>query len=141
MKPTKHLAIIAVSIAMSSSLFAQNIVKSVRANELTPQIWNEYNKGEIQELLIEFQQGDKLPVTFQAEGDLLETTEANPSYVTVQRSFWVQMKQNSLQLSLDGTHFKPFKKLIAGSLSVGAGAGQQGGIANSINIGFKAMIK
>lgn len=137
MKTTKHLAIVVVGIAMSTSLFAQ----SFRASELTPQIWDKYNKGEIRELVVEFQQGDKIPVTLQAEGDLLETSEANPSYVTVQRNFWVQMKHNDLKLSLDGTHFKPFKKVVEGSLTVGAGAEQQGGIANAINVGFKAMIK
>lgn len=137
----KHLTIIIVSIVMSSSLFAQNSVKSLRPNELTPQIWNQYNKGEIQELIVEFRQGDKLPNTLQTEGDLLETSEANPSYVTVQRNFWVQMKPNDLQLSLDGSHFKPFQKVVSGELTIGTGAENPGGVANSINVGLKAMIK
>lgn len=141
MKTNKHLAAMVVGILMSSSLFAQSAVKSLRASELTPQIWNRYNNGEIQTLLVEFQHGDKLPVTLLAEGDLFETSEANPSYVTVQRNFWVQIKHDAVLLSLDGTHFKPFQKMISGSLTVGAGAENQGGVANSINVGFKAMLK
>lgn len=137
MKTTQHLTLVALSIALTSSLFAQTF----RASDLTSQIWSKYHKGEIQELTVEFRQGDKLPVSLQLEGDLLETSEANPSYVTVQRSFWVQMKQNALELSLDGTHFKPFKQLTNNTLTVGTGAEQQGGIANAINIGLKALIK
>lgn len=80
-------------------------------------------------------------MTFQAEGDLLETKVINPSYLVVKRSFWVRVEQKDVLMSLDGTHFKPFNQIIGGSFTVGASSDQNGGPANAINMLFKGNLK
>ncbi|MFN7685700.1 MAG: hypothetical protein ACK5QT_09860 [Oligoflexia bacterium] len=115
--------------------------RTVRATELTPQVWSQFDKGEISDLTVEFRQGDEIPVTLQTEGDLLETKSASPTYIGVKRSFWVRMEQNQILMSLDGTHFKPFNQVIGGSFTVGASSDQIGGPASAINMLFKGYLK
>lgn len=123
-------------VAAASSVQA----RTVRATDLNSAIWSEINKGTATDIIVEFRQGDRLPVTINAEGDLIETTEVNNSYVVVKRNFWIQPQANSLLLSLDGQTFKPVGDLLTGSLEAGAGA-PTGGIANAINVTFKAYLK
>ena len=115
--------------------------RTVRATELNPQIWSQYNKGEFNELTVEFRQGDEVPLNFQAEGDLLETKVSNPSYLGVKRTFWVRMEQKQILMSLDGVNFKPFNQIIGGSFTVGASSEPNGGPANALNVLLKAFLK
>src|SRR5690606_15542266 len=91
------LGMVAAVIALGASAAE---ARTVRATELTSKIWSQLDKGEIEDLIVEFRQGDEIPVTLQTEGDLLETKSANPSYVGVKRSFWVRMEQNQILMSL-----------------------------------------
>ena len=142
MNKSKFLTtMIGALLLLSTQLFAQGTTKVVRATKLSPALWGQFHKGEIECLQVEFRQGDEIPVQLNAEGDLLETSESNPSYVTVKRGFWVQMKQDDVQISFDGTNYKPFKEAIAGTITAGASSDEQGGIANAINLGFKLLMK
>lgn len=132
------LGMVATVIALGTSAAE---ARTVRATELTAKIWSQLDKGEIEDLIIEFRQGDEIPVTLQTEGDLLETKSANPSYVGVKRSFWVRMEQNQILMSLDGVQFKPFHQMLSGSFTVGASSDQSGGPANAINMLFKGFLK
>ena len=128
-------------LLLSTQIFANGTTKVVRATKLSPQIWAQFHKGEIARLQVEFRQGDEIPVMLNAEGDLLETSESNPSYVTVKQGFWVQMKQDDIEVSLDGTNYKPFKEAIAGTITAGTSSDQQRGVASAINLGFKLLLK
>ncbi len=135
-------AVVALAIfSLGSEVRAQTPVKRVRAVELTSQLWSDFNKGEIQELVVEFRHGDRLPITLAAEGDLLETAELNPSYVTVKRNFWIKIEQNQMYLSLDGSIFKHFKDSLTGSFTAGASSDDRNSAANAINLVFKAVLK
>lgn len=114
---------------------------TVRATELSPDLMLKFERGEIEELIIEFRQGDRLPVTLKAEGDLLEITEANPSYVVIKLGFWIKLQQDNIVMSLDGTTFKPIQDVITGSFSAGASSDEQNGAANAIDLIFKAFLK
>lgn len=130
-----------VLLVMGSFAFAQGNSRTIRAADLSPQIMSQFDRGEISELTVEFRQGDRLPVTLQAEGDLLETTETNPSYFTVKKAFWAKIEQYGILMSLDGVSFKPFKNVVTGSVAAGASASNPHGVANAINVIFKAVLK
>ena len=117
--------------------------KPIRATDMSPKIWDQYEQGKIQELNIEFREGDKLPINLDAGGDLFEITEANPSYITISKNFWIRLKAQKTFISLDGTQYKPFRDVLNGTLTIGAGTSNQngGGIANLINISLKAHLK
>lgn len=85
--------------------------------------------------------GDELPITFEAQGDLIETRQASISYVTVKMNFWIQLSQNNIQISLDGITFKNLNDTLTGSLEAGTGTDQNDGHAKSLNIMFKAFLK
>ncbi len=126
-----------LSLLLGSSAEA----KTIRATEMSGSLWSRLTAGSAEELIVEFRQGDELPVSFSAEGDLLETSRVGVSYVQVKRSFWLKLENNDVQMSLDGTAFKPIKDMVTGSLTAGAGSGDNGGIANAINLGVKANLK
>jgi len=131
------------TLVMMMGMLVGGIAKAdtIRVSHLTPEIWDKFQNGLISELIVEFRQGDIIPLTVKTEGDLLETTNVSPSDVTVKTNFWVKLKQNDVTMSLDGATFEPFKDLITGSFTVGASSGQNGGPANSIDAVFKAFLK
>ena len=115
--------------------------KTIRATEMNSSLWSRLTAGTAEELIVEFRQGDELPVSFTAEGDLLETTRTGTSYVSVKRNFWLKLQNDNIQMSLDGAAYKSIKDVISGSLTAGAGSEQNGGVANAINLGLKANLK
>jgi hypothetical protein len=116
--------------------------QSVRATQLTGKVWSDFEKGKAKDLTVEFRQGDRLPVTLQAKGDMIETSESAASYVVVKRPFWVRLEQDGIQVSLDGSTYKPFKDAVGGNLTVGASTdGAEGGAANAINVVLDAVLK
>ena len=134
------IGLLGMALTFSSQMVART-PNTIRATELSPQHWDRFRKGDIKELVVEFREGDEIPVTMQAEGDLLETSEAVASYVTIKRNFWVRVEQGDLKMSLDGVKFKPFNKLISGTLTAGASTEEDGGVANGVSLGLKAILK
>jgi hypothetical protein len=134
-----------VTIAMLAMMFltgsAQAGPKVIRATELGPTMWSDLNLGKLGDVVVEFRQGDYLPVTFVAQGDLIETRQFSVSYVGVKRNFWLQLNQNNVEISLDGTTFRKISDVLTGALEAGAGSAQNGGLADAINITFKALLK
>lgn len=132
---------VGIVLILGLQVSAQGASKALRVAEISPLLWTQFNKGEIKDLAIEFRLGDRLPVNLQAEGDLFETSEVNASYLVVKRSFWLRVEQNDMLMSLDGTTYKQVKDLVTGSITAGAGSDEQNGIANSINLVFKTILK
>ena len=93
------------------------------------------------EVIVEFRKGDELPVTFAAEGDFVETTKPATSYVGVKRDFWLKLKNDKVQMSFDGTTYKEISEVVTGNLSANANSGENGGIANTIQVVLKAHLK
>ena len=115
--------------------------KTMRATEIGPKAWSDISRGNLNDTIVEFHQGDELPVSFEAEGDLLETTRSSVSFVLVKKNFWLQLNQNKIQLSLDGVIFKNLGDFLSGGVEAGAGSAKNGGIADAINVVFKAYLK
>jgi hypothetical protein len=115
--------------------------KTVRATEMNGTLWSNLSKGALSDIIIEFRQGDELPVNLTAEGDLMETTQTATSYIGIKRNFWLKVQNTKIQISLDGTNFKEMNEVLSGSIEAGAGSDQNGGIANAINVAFKAFLK
>lgn len=131
------IALLAIGVLLSNLAEA----KTIRATEMNSSLWSRLMAGAAEELVVEFRQGDELPVSFSAEGDLLETSRVGVSYVSVKRNFWLKIQGDTLEMSLDGAAFKPVKDMVSGSFTAGAGSEQNGGIANAINFGLKANLK
>lgn len=126
---------------MILSLFftAQIQAKTVRATEMTSVMWSHLTGAGSDDFTIEFRQGDVLPVTVGAQGDFLETTQVGTSEVLVKKNFWIQLQNNALRVSLDGTTFKPMGDVVTGGLTVGGWSGS--GPINAINLALEAYAK
>lgn len=94
-----------------------------------------------QDLIVEFRQGDEIPITFSSQGDLLETVLTGVSYIKVKRTFWLQIQNDHVQISMDGSHFHELKKIITGSFMVGASGPTPNAPVNAINLALKAFLK
>lgn len=120
---------------------AQASGKVVRATEMGSTMWSDLTRGKLSDIVVEFRQGDELPVSFEAQGDLIETRQSSVSYVGIKKNFWLRLSQNNVEISLDGTTFKKLGDVLNGSLEAGAGSAQNGGVADAISIVFKAFLK
>ena len=49
--------------------------KTLRATEIEASEWKNLSQGKLQDVIIEFRQGDELPVSFETQGDLIETNQ------------------------------------------------------------------
>ncbi len=113
----------------------------IRAPEVNTLLWSDLKAGKLTEVVIEFRQGDELPVTFEAQGDLIETRQNTMGFLGIKKNFWLRFSKNSVEISMDGISFKKFNEVLTGQIEVGAGSAQNGGVADAINILFKASIK
>ena len=116
--------------------------KSIRATELKSSDWAAFSSGALRGVVIEFRQGDELPVTLNAEGDLLETIRPATSYIGVKRIFWLRFEASRVQVSFNGRDFRDLNEVLSGSVTASAGSGPDGGgLADGIQIVFKAYLK
>jgi hypothetical protein len=139
MKPFKNAILIAALLLGATVSNAQTHV--LRANQLGAADWSALQDGKLDQVVIEFRQGDELPLRLVAQGDLLESKEIVISTVVVKRSFWIRPTRTALEISLDGQHFTKPQDALSGSLEVGSGADENGGAATGIGIFFKAFLK
>ncbi len=87
-----------------------------------------------QPLIIEFHEGDTLPLDFSLQGPLLQSpTDAPPIMLTAKRRFFLRIDGDGLRSSLDG---KDFSKSPAapGSFQIGIGATRERGTRATITI-------
>ena len=139
MRNVKMVLVMAGMLLLSGA--AQASGKVVRATEMVSTMWSDLSRGKMGDVTVEFRQGDELPVSFEAQGDLVETRQTAVSYVGIKKNFWLRLSQNNVEISLDGTTFKKLSDVLTGSLEAGAGSAQNGGVADAINIVFKAFLK
>lgn len=132
---TTTLALMGILLSYSSE------ARTIRATELKTKLLSAMQMNAKEDLTIEFRDGDELPVSFTAKGDLLETSREGVSYVRVKRDFWVRILQDRISLSLDGREFKPIQEMLTGSFMAGAGSEENGGIAHAIQLGLDARLK
>lgn len=139
MKSMKMKLLVAGVLLLSG--VAQAKGKVIRAADMGTTMWSDFTKGKLGDVVVEFRQGDELPITFEAQGDLIETRQTSVSYVGIKRNFWLRLSQKDVEISSDGTTFKKLNDVLTGTLEVGAGSAQNGGVADAITIMFKAFLK
>lgn len=137
MKQTIQTALAAFSLLFTTLAEA----KAIRATEMTSSQWSEFYSGKSQDLVVEFREGDELPVSLEAEGDLVATRQASTTYINVKKNFWMRLSQNDVVMSFDGQKFLPINKLITGSFTAGVNRNQGDEIANSIQLRFSAFLR
>ena len=130
-----------ISGVLCSMSAAQANDRTLRASEVNGQMWSDLQQGKLENITFEFRQGDEIPMTFEAQGDFLETRQASVSYITVKRNFWIKTKNNDLKVSLDGRNFKKLEDVMTGTLAAGFGSQQAGGPVNAFNVIFNATAK
>lgn len=138
MRSFTHLFIVGL---MAISICEQAFGKTLRATEMDTAARSAFSSAGAQAAIIEFRQGDQLPITLSAEGDLLETTQTSTGIIGVKRNFWLKLEKNEIAISFDGATFKPLNEAVAGSIQAGAGGDSTDGVANAINIALKAYLK
>jgi hypothetical protein len=139
MKTFKLIIAIIGMLVLSNAALAR--VRTIRAIDMGNSMWSDLARGKLGDIIVEFRQGDELPVNFEAQGDLLETKQPSISYVTVKKNFWLRLSQNEVEISFDGNEFKKLNESVTGSIEAGAGSAVNGGVADAINIVFKAFLK
>jgi hypothetical protein len=80
----------------------------------------------VRPVVIEFDEGDAVPIDLSFTGDLLELTPASPVLgFRARRRFFVRLSRDGLALSLDGVHFGVRPK-EPGTFSLGVSASPEG---------------
>ena len=131
------------ALLLCTSLMAQ-VRDSIRATELGINFLTKIQKGEIQNVTIEFREGDHLPINIRAEGDLFESVDNNSTLIEIKKNFFIRIYDSEVTMSFDGVTFKPFKETVGGSLSIGAspvGNDTNNFPVSAIGVLFKAFIK
>src|SRR6478609_448917 len=123
------LAALASSTTMSC---AQSTIAPVRVSGNAPGPWPSIREG--QPLIIDFKAGDRIPVSIQADGEVVETTPS-PTIVwlTAKRDFSVRIRGMDIKTSLDGVHFDE-KPAVPGHFQIGIGATREEGVKGVVRV-------
>jgi hypothetical protein len=111
--------------------------KTLRPADLSEKELQNFFKGQTSDV-IEFREGDQIPVVLKAECDILESTSPAPTMVEVKKGFYLKFEDEQLLMSWDGGDFKPYRDLIAGKLEVKA---NESSPVSGVDIIFGAFIK
>jgi hypothetical protein len=131
-----------LGIACAAQAYAGAAPTVVRATALNDELIKQFSSGN-GDLVVEFKGGDRLPVSINSSGDLLETSDAGSASSAswnVKRDFYLKLQGKALLLSLDGQNFKPLQDMLSGSLTIGATAPADGS-ASQISINLQALLK
>lgn len=69
--------IFVISALLICTSVTANTGSSIRVSKLSPELIAKIQKGEVKNLVVEFKEGDRLPVNLKAEGDLFESVDSN----------------------------------------------------------------
>ncbi|HET7543802.1 MAG TPA: hypothetical protein VFK05_28215 [Polyangiaceae bacterium] len=97
----------------------------VRVSASTPGPWPPLREG--QPLIIDFKAGDRIPVSLQVDGEIIETTPSPSTiWLTAKRDFSVRIRGSEIKTSLNGTNFEQ-KPAVPGHFQFGLEATREGG--------------
>ena len=138
----KKMILVLSTLLICSTVMA-NAESPVRATKLSPELINKIQKGEVINLVIEFRKGDQIPINLKAVGDLFESTDSNPTFVEVKKDFYINIKGPEVNMSFDGVNYKPYNKVIRGSLVMNTPNDNPNGDspATAINMIFSLFLK
>ena len=109
-------------------------MKKIRFSDISSKEFKNILNGNPADLVVEFRQGDQIPISINAVGDIFETRDSEPNHLVVKRSFFLKFDQMpTLLMSWDGERFVPFKELVGGKFEIGV----EGAPASQININLE----
>ena len=117
------LSLVALVGSLASCVHTPLSPVRVRASESTP--WPPLREG--QPLIIDYKAGERIPVSIQVDGEVVQTTP-NPStvWLIAKRDFSVRIQGAEIKTSLDGLHFDE-KPSVPGHFQFGLKATREGG--------------
>jgi hypothetical protein len=87
-----------------------------------------------QAVVLDFKAGDRIPVSIQVDGEIIETTPSPSAiWLTAKRDFSVRIRGSEIKTSLDGIHFDD-KPAAPGSFQLGLGPTPEGGPKLSLHV-------
>jgi hypothetical protein len=113
------------------------LAKTLRPNELGKGGLQRFLQGQSDDV-IEFREGDQIPVALKVDGDILQSASSEPTMVEVKKGFFLKFESDELRMSWDGTEYLPYRDLIRGQLE--AKASGDSAVSN-IEINFSAFVK
>jgi hypothetical protein len=117
--------IILTVLATSTLSCAHSSIAPIRVNSNTPSPWPPLREG--QPLIIDFKAGERIPVSIQADGEVVETTPSPSTiWLTAKRDFSVRIQGAEIKTSLDGVHFDR-KPAVPGHFQLAIQASREGG--------------
>ena len=112
------------SLAGSLPSCAHGSVSPLRVSANAPGPWP---LREGQPLIIDFKARDRIPVSIQVDGEIIETTPSPSTiWLTAKRDFSVRIQGAEIKTSLDGVHFDE-KPAMPGHFQFGVGATREQG--------------
>jgi len=118
--------VILAALASSTTIScAHSSIAPVRVSANAPAPWPPIREG--QPLIIDFKAGDRIPVSIQADGEVVETTPSPSTiWLTAKRDFSVRIRGAEIKTSLDGVHFDE-KPAVPGHFQLGLEATRESG--------------
>ena len=118
--------IILAAIACATTLScAHSSLAPLRVSANAPGPWPPLREG--QPLIVDFKAGEKIPVSIQADGEVVETTPSPSTiWLTAKRDFSLRIRVAEIKTSLDGVHFDE-KPAVPGHFQLGLEATREGG--------------
>ena len=113
------------ALAGCSASCAPSAISPLRVSASAPAPWPPLREG--QPLIIDFKAHDRIPVSIQADGDVVETTPSPSTiWLTAKRDFSVRIHGSEVKTSLDGLHFDE-KPSVPGHFQLGLEATREQG--------------
>ena len=121
--PVRILFLAALAGALASC--SPSSLSPLRVRASGPAPWPALREG--QPLIVDFKAGDRIPVSIQVDGEVIQTTP-NPStvWLTAKRDFSVRIRGSEIKTSLDGVHFDE-KPAVPGHFQFGIRATREEG--------------
>ena len=100
-------------LGLAVTIFSQNIfAKTYRATELTGELVSEIMTSQDETYIVEFRNGDQIPVNFEAEGDLFDSKNNINNILNIKKNFWLKIENNSILISFDETDYLSLKDVL-----------------------------
>jgi len=96
--------VLLAALAAAPAACASPAVSPLRVSAAAPAPWPPLREG--QPLIIDFKAGQRIPVSIQIDGEVIETTPSPSTiWLTAKRDFSVRLRGSEIKTSLDGIHF------------------------------------
>src|SRR3990167_8319389 len=115
----KALLLVMFVATLFMGVTSEASMKKIRFSDISSKEFKNILNGNPADLVVEFRQGDQIPISINAVGDIFETRDSEPNHLVVKRSFFLKFDQMpTLLMSWDGERFVPFKELVGGKFEI-----------------------